>query len=166
VDDESGHPLPYGLLPMARVGLHLRRQRIRRSSWTHGEIRWRSWIRRCSCTHGTSAPGGARCGHPGPSPPTPAARLHPPLLPRRDAHLVMASWRAGLPSPPSRWTATMPVVPSSPSTAGATCPGVAVLGVVACLGGDPGGGGDLVVNPTAAAWWWARRWWLSAFFVF
>jgi hypothetical protein len=53
----------------------------------------------------------------------------------------------------------------APSTAGAACPGVAMLGVVACLGGDPGGGG-LVVNPAAAAWWWARRWWLSAFFCF
>jgi hypothetical protein len=48
------------------------------------------------------------------------------------------------------------VVP--PSTAGAACPGVAVLGVVACPGGDPGGSGGLVVAPVAVA--------LTFFFVF
>jgi hypothetical protein len=67
----------------------------------------------------------------------------------------MASWRAGLPFPPSRRTVTTPVIPSPPTTAGAVvapstasvvvapstvaassdgaaCPGVAVLAVEAC----------------------------------
>jgi hypothetical protein len=101
------------------------------------------------------------------------------LFPRWDAHLVMASWRADLPSPPSRRKATTPVIPSSPSTAdavvapsmagaspdGAACPGVVVLGVAACPVGDPGGGG-LVVSLAAAAWWLARRRRLSTFFCF
>jgi hypothetical protein len=95
----------------------------------------------------------------------------------------MASWRAGLPFPPSRRTVTTPVIPSPPTTAGAVvapstagvvvapstaaassdgvaCPGVAVLAVEACgvpvLGVDACPGGDPgggLVVILAAAWW-------------
>jgi hypothetical protein len=181
VDVGSGRPLPCGLLPMAHGGLHLRRRRIRRCSWTHGEIRWSSWIRRCSwirwcsLTHvvsGDARGSGVRWGEVWP----PWALSSTPAAPSPPSPVGCAPGDgvvAGQPPFPSLTVDDLCSSPSTagavvpPSTAGAACPGVAVLGVVACPGGDPGGGGGQVANPTAAAvWWWPRLRWLSPFFCF
>jgi hypothetical protein len=160
VDAGSGRPLPCGLLPMARGGLHLRRRRIRRFSWTHGEI-WRSsWIRWCSLTHGASGGArgsGVRWGEvrppralsstpAAPSPPSPAgcAPGDGVVAGRPPFPSLTADDALPLPRRPARWC-----LPRRPAWH------VLVLrvGVVACPGGDPGGGG-LVANPAAAAAWW------------